>query len=121
MVGCTMLMTDPDHAAFKGRARPRICYSHPMRPSILDPLFAPVTALPGVGPKMASALRPAARRAGKPARVIDVLFHLPHAGISRRASGSIQDAPIGEVATFAAQVSEHRPSRPAAPAPPTAS
>ncbi len=83
-----------------------------MRPSILDPLFAPVTALPGVGPKMAALYDRLLGEPGKPARVIDVLFHLPHAGISRRASGSIQDAPIGEVATFAAQVSEHRPSPP---------
>ena len=32
---------------------PEICYQACMRPFVLDPLFAPVTTLPGVGPKMA--------------------------------------------------------------------
>jgi ATP-dependent DNA helicase RecG len=81
-----------------------------MRPSILDPLFAPVTALPGVGPKMAALYDKLLGDPDKPARVLDVLFHMPHAGVDRRASGSIADAPIGDVATFAAQVVEHRPS-----------
>jgi ATP-dependent DNA helicase RecG len=83
-----------------------------MRPSILDPLFAPVTTLPGVGPKMAALYDKLLGEPDRPARVLDVLFHIPHAGIDRRASGSILDAPVGEIATFAAQVSEHRPSPP---------
>ncbi len=48
----------------------------------------------------------------KPARVLDLMFHLPHSGIDRRSSGSILDAPIGETATFAARVLEHRPAPP---------
>lgn len=83
-----------------------------MRPSLLDPLFAPVSALPGVGPKLAQLYDRLLGEADRPARVVDLVFHLPHAGVDRRLSGSILDAPIGETATFAARVSEHRPSPP---------
>lgn len=83
-----------------------------MRPSILDPLFAPVTSLPGVGPKMALLYDRLLSEPGQPARVIDLLFHVPQAGIDRRPSGSILDAPVGEIATFAARVVEHRPAPP---------
>jgi ATP-dependent DNA helicase RecG len=83
-----------------------------MRPSLLDPLFAPVTALPGVGPKLAQAYDRLLGEPDKPARIVDLLLHLPHSGVSRQMSGAIMDAPIGETATFAARVAEHRPSPP---------
>ena len=45
-----------------------------MRPSLLNPLFAAVTTLPGVGPKLAKHY---ARLLGREeARIIDLLFHL---------------------------------------------
>ncbi|KRE11197.1 ATP-dependent DNA helicase RecG [Bosea sp. Root381] len=81
-----------------------------MRPSLLDPLFAPVTTLPGVGPKTAKALDKLLGDETRPARVVDLLFHLPTGAIDRRPSPSIADAPIGGVATFAARVTEHRPA-----------
>lgn len=84
-----------------------------MRPSILDPLFAPVATLSGVGPKTAKALDRLLGEEARPARVIDLLFHLPTGAVDRRPSPSIAEAPIGEVATFAAQVTEHRPAPPA--------
>ena len=40
-----------------------------LRPSILDPLFAPVTVLPGVGPKVAPLLNRLLGEADRPARV----------------------------------------------------
>jgi ATP-dependent DNA helicase RecG len=83
-----------------------------MRPFVLDPLFAPVTSLPGIGPKLALLYDKLLGEPERPARVLDLIFHLPQAGIDRRSSGSILDAPIGEVATFAARVSEHRPAPP---------
>ena len=43
-----------------------------MRPSILDKLFAPVSTLPGIGPRMAPLY---ARLAGD--RVVDLLWHFP--------------------------------------------
>jgi ATP-dependent DNA helicase RecG len=84
----------------------------PLRPSVLDPLFAPATALSGVGPKLAKALDKLLGDETHAARVIDLMFHLPTGAIDRRPSNSIAEAPVGEVATFSAQVTEHRPAPP---------
>ncbi len=83
-----------------------------MRPSLLDPLFAPVTSLSGVGPKTAKALDKLLGDETRGARVVDLLFHLPTGAIDRRPSPSIVDAPVGGIATFSAQVTEHRPAPP---------
>jgi ATP-dependent DNA helicase RecG len=83
-----------------------------LRPSSLDPLFASVTTLPGVGPKTAKALDKMLGDETTGARVVDMLFHLPTGAIDRRPSSSIVDAPIGEIATFNARVTEHRPAPP---------
>jgi ATP-dependent DNA helicase RecG len=83
-----------------------------LRPSRLDPLFAPATSLPGVGPKIAPLLDRLLGEAGRPARVVDLLFHLPHGGISRDLKGSIAEAPIGEPVTLAVTVAAHRPGPP---------
>ncbi|MCX7324838.1 MAG: ATP-dependent DNA helicase RecG [Hyphomicrobiales bacterium] len=83
-----------------------------MRPSLLDPLFAPITSLPGIGPKLAPLYDRLLGEPDRPARVLDLVFHLPQSGIDRRTSGSIIDAPTGETATFAARVAEHRPAPP---------
>ena len=58
-----------------------------MRPALLNPLFASVTALPGVGPKLEKLYR---RLVGREdgARVIDLLFHLPTGAVDRRARPS---------------------------------
>lgn len=84
----------------------------PLRPSLLDPLFAPATALSGVGPKLAKSLDKLLGDETHAARVIDLMFHLPTGAIDRRPSNSIAEAPIGEIATFSAQVTEHRPAPP---------
>ena len=77
-----------------------------MRPSALDPLFAPAGALPGIGPKNAKLFdRLLDRREG--ARVIDVLFHLPQGTIDRRARPKIRDAVPGAIVTIEAKVTEH--------------
>jgi ATP-dependent DNA helicase RecG len=88
-----------------------------LRPSLLDPLFAPATTLPGVGPKIAPLLDRLLGEAGRPARVADLLFHLPSGGISRELKGSIRDAPIGEPVTLAVTVVAHRPPPPGRRAP----
>src|SRR5690348_10007080 len=55
-----------------------------MRPEILNPLFAEMEALPGVGPQVAKALK----RLGIE-RVVDLLYHLPTGVIERiRAPGA---------------------------------
>ncbi|MDZ3837883.1 MAG: ATP-dependent DNA helicase RecG [Rhodospirillales bacterium] len=75
-----------------------------MRPEILFPLFAPVTALPGVGPKVAEAL---SRLTG--AKVIDLLWHLPSGLIDRRVTRNIAAARAGRVATLLVRVGRHQP------------
>src|ERR1700734_4191347 len=78
-----------------------------MRPSLLDPLFAPAGVLPGIGPKNAKLFD---RLLDKPqgARVVDVLFHLPQATVDRRARPKIRDAVPDTIVTIEARVTEHR-------------
>lgn len=88
-----------------------------LRPSILDPLFSLAAGLPGVGPKIAPLLDRLLGEPGKPARVVDLLFHLPNSGISREMKGSIADAPVGEPVTLSVTVVAHRPPPPGRRAP----
>src|SRR5690242_18995791 len=81
-----------------------------LRPSLLDPLFASVATLPGVGPRIAPALDRLLGEQGQPARVLDLLFHLPIGAVSRGALGSVKDAPVGEPVTLAVKLTAHRPS-----------
>jgi ATP-dependent DNA helicase RecG len=78
-----------------------------MRPSVLDPLFAPAGTLPGIGPKNARLFD---RLLDKPqgARVVDVLFHLPYSTVDRRSRPKIRDAVPGTTVTLEARVTEHR-------------
>ncbi|MFM9973650.1 MAG: ATP-dependent DNA helicase RecG [Beijerinckiaceae bacterium] len=80
-----------------------------MRPSLLDPIFAPLTAVPGVGPKIAPLFDRLISREGKPARVVDMLMHLPVGGIDRRLRPLLRDAPYGETVTIKVLVEAHRP------------
>ena len=81
-----------------------------LRPSLLDPLFAPVSALPGVGPRVAPLLDRLVGEPGRPARILDLLLHLPSGALSRGVLGAIRDAPVGEPVTLSVRVSAHRPS-----------
>ena len=85
-----------------------------MRPSLLDPLFAPLASLPGVGPKLARLFDRLLRRsdAGTPARVVDLALHLPVGGIDRTARPAIALAPEGAVATIRLRVDRHVPAPP---------
>lgn len=76
-----------------------------MRPTLLNPLFAPVTTLPGVGPKLAPLYE---RLAGE--RVVDLLWHLPSGVVDRRFNPKVADAPSGKVATLVVRVDAHFPS-----------
>ncbi len=75
-----------------------------MRPQILFSLFAPVTGLPGIGPRIAKVLE-------KPvgSRIIDFLWHLPIDIIDRRNAPKVADATPGEVATLTVNVQWHEP------------
>jgi ATP-dependent DNA helicase RecG len=79
-----------------------------MRPSILNPLFAPTASLPGVGPKTGRLLDRLLTVGGGETRALDLLFHLPYATIDRRNRPKIAEAPLGAVVTLEAIVVEHR-------------
>ncbi|WP_294540188.1 ATP-dependent DNA helicase RecG [uncultured Rhodoblastus sp.] len=82
-----------------------------MRPSLLDPLFAEASALPGVGPKTGKLFDRLLGGSGQPARVLDVLLHLPVSFVDRRNRPKIAQAPLGAVSTLKVRVTEHRPPR----------
>ena len=82
-----------------------------MRPTLLNPLFAPVTTLPGVGPKQDKLLRYLLSRSETP-RLVDLLLHLPASVIDRRARPKIRDAVQGTVVTLEVTVDRHRPPPP---------
>jgi len=65
-----------------------------MRPDILNPLFAEVEVLKGVGPALAKPLK----RLGLE-RVVDVLFHLPTGWIERKKVDTLDMADAGQVVT----------------------
>jgi len=85
-----------------------------MRPSLLNPLFAAVTTLTGVGPHLEKLYRRLFGRE-QPARVIDLLFHLPTGAIDRRARPKLRDVVPDTVATVAVTVDRHRPPPPHRP------
>src|ERR1700746_3549942 len=82
-----------------------------MRPALLNPLFAPVTSLPGVGPKKDKLLRYLLGRDETP-RLVDLLLHLPSQVIDRRARPKVRDASVGTVVTLEVTVDRHRPPPP---------
>ncbi len=84
-----------------------------MRPSLLDPLFAPVTSLPGVGENATKLLRRLFGR--QDVRVIDLLLHLPVGAIDRRAQPKLRDVVPGAVVTVTVTVDSHRPPPPHRP------
>ena len=85
-----------------------------MRPSLLDPFFAAITTLPGVGPKVEKLFRHLLGRDDVP-RVIDLLFHLPTGTVDRRSRPQLRDVVPGSVATVEVTVDKHRPSPPNRP------
>src|ERR1041384_6164674 len=85
-----------------------------MRPPLLNPLFAPVTSLSGVGPKQDKLLRYLLGRDDTP-RLVDLLLHLPSNVIDRRSRPKIRDAVPGTIVTLDVTVDRHRPAPPRNP------
>lgn len=76
------------------------------RPEPLFPLFAELTSLAGVGPKVAQNM------AGLSiARPRDVIFTLPYAGIDRRLVASLKGADLPQTLTVEVLVGAHQPPR----------
>jgi ATP-dependent DNA helicase RecG len=76
-----------------------------MRPDILNPLFAEVEVLKGVGPGLAKPLK----RLGLE-RVVDVLFHLPAGWIDRKRVELLDMADAGRVVTVEVTPLDYRQS-----------
>lgn len=81
-----------------------------MRPPVLNPLFASITSLPGVGPKLAVLY---GRLLGREEpRVIDLLLHMPSGTIDRRARPKLNEVTPGQVVTVSVTVDYHKPAPP---------
>lgn len=77
-----------------------------MRPEILNPIFAEVSTLDGVGPKLAKPLD----KLGL-GKVKDVAYHLPERFVERRAVADLDAASEGEQIVIALTATEHRAPR----------
>lgn len=77
-----------------------------MRPEILNPLFAALTDLKGVGPQLA---KPLARLGLE--TVVDALFHLPTGLISRVPIDSLDQGQQGQMVIVDVTAQEYRPGR----------
>ena len=75
-----------------------------LRPAILDRLFAPVTALPGIGPQLGRLFE---RLAGP--LVVDLLWHLPSGVIDRSTSPPVAALEADRVVTLQVRVEAHQP------------
>jgi len=86
-----------------------------MRPNVLNPLFAALSALPGVGPKLEKLFARLLSREGEPPRVVDLLFHLPTGFVDRRNQPKLSEVRPDTVVTVAVTVERHRPPPPHRP------
>ena len=82
-----------------------------MRPPIFNPLFAETDSLPGIGAKTAPMLNRLLTGSKAPARLIDLLFHLPYATIDRQLCASISETVPGEQTTVKARIILHKIGR----------
>jgi len=82
-----------------------------MRPSLLDPLFAPATVLEGIGSRTAGLIANVvpADLTNRSLRVGDLLFVLPHSLIDRTNRPEIAYAPQGGIVTLKVTVDRHQP------------
>ena len=76
-----------------------------MRPESLNPLFAGVDGLDGVGPKLVRPLEKLGLT-----RVRDLAYHLPDRFVNRRAVADLDEAGVGEQVVVALTALEHRAS-----------
>lgn len=77
-----------------------------MRPDILNPLFAEVEVLKGVGPALAKPLKRLALE-----RVVDIVFHLPVGWIDRRRVERLDPGDAGQVISVVVTPHDYREGR----------
>ena len=83
-----------------------------LRPPVLFPLFAKVTTLPGIGPRLVKLVEKVAG-----ANIANLIWHLPSGLLDRRFSPKVGDAPPGKIATLIVEVLAHAPPPPRAKIP----
>jgi ATP-dependent DNA helicase RecG len=87
-----------------------------MRPSILNPLFASISSLKGVGPGLEKTLSHFLATSGEDkaskARIIDLLFHLPSGFLDRRRRYMVRDLPDKGIVTLEVTIGRHKPPPP---------
>jgi len=83
-----------------------------LRPAVLFPLFAKVTTLPGIGPRLVKLVE---KVAGE--NVVNLLWHLPSGLLDRRFAPKVGDAPAGKIATLTVEILAHSPPPPRAKVP----
>ena len=88
-----------------------------MRPPSLDPLFASLTSLSGVGPKQEKLFARLLDSGERTPRLLDLLLHLPSGVIDRRARPKLSEVVPGTVVTVTVTVDRHRPPPPRSRAP----
>jgi len=76
-----------------------------MRPDILNPLFAEVEALKGIGPALAKPLKRL-----KLDRVVDILFHLPTGTVERKKVNTVETHDAGRIVTVRLVPTSYRAS-----------
>ena len=81
-----------------------------MRPDILNPFFAEVTALKGVGPGLAKPLEKLGLR-----RAVDVAFHLPSGWVDRKHVDALDIADAGQVIAATVTPVDYRQGGPRSP------
>ena len=90
-----------------------------MRPQKLNPLFADVTNIKGIGPRSQKYLTKLldVQTAGSPPKVLDLLWHMPTGLTDRRSQPRIEDAEAGTIVTLKVRVLRHNapPRRSKAP------
>jgi ATP-dependent DNA helicase RecG len=86
-----------------------------MRPAVLNPLFASLSSLPGIGPKLEKLYARLLNRDNEPPCLIDLLFHLPTSFVDRRNQPKLSEATPNAVVTVAVTIDKHRPSPPHRP------
>src|SRR5271154_1992768 len=86
-----------------------------MRPPVLNPLFASLSALPGIGPKLEKLFGRLIGRDDEPPRLIDLLFHLLTGFVARRNQPKLSEVKPDTVVTVAVTIDKHRPPPPNRP------
>lgn len=77
-----------------------------MRPDSLNKLFASITSLPGLGPRLSKLVGGIAGE-----KVVDLLWHLPTGLIDRRYAPTLAEVVPGSIATLTVRVDAHAPPR----------